>query len=77
MLGCTHYAFLINRIKKIVGDKVNIIDPPPAVVKRVKQLLEENNIASDVARTVLATNKKEPEIFTSGPYIDKIKEFCQ
>jgi glutamate racemase len=75
VLGCTHYAFLINRIKKIVGDKVNIIDPAPAVVKRVKQLLEENNIASDVARTVLATNKKEPEIFTSGPYIDKIKEF--
>jgi glutamate racemase len=75
VLGCTHYAFLINRIKKIVGDKVNIIDPAPAVVKRVKQLLEENNIASDVARTVLATNKKEPEIFTSGPDVDKIKSF--
>ena len=71
VLGCTHYAFLINRIKKIVGDKVNIIDPAPAVVKRVKNLLQEN----DVARTVLATNKKEPEIFTSGPDVDRVKEF--
>jgi glutamate racemase len=71
VLGCTHYAFLINRIKKIVGDKVNIIDPAPAVVKRVENLLQEN----DVARTVLATNKKEPEIFTSGPNKQKIIEF--
>jgi len=75
VLGCTHYAFLINRIKKIVGDKVNIIDPAPAVVKRVEQLLLDNNIIPDLARTVLATNKKEPEIFTSGPNSEKVKEF--
>lgn len=68
VLGCTHYAFLINRIKKIVGDKVNIIDPAPAVVKRVEQLVKENNIP-------YTDNKKEPEIFTSGPNVDKVKEF--
>ncbi|MEK7585906.1 MAG: glutamate racemase [Patescibacteria group bacterium] len=68
VLGCTHYAFLINRIKKIVGDKVNIIDPAPAVVKRVKQLVEENNITP-------SNNKKEPEIFTSGSNVEKVKEF--
>jgi glutamate racemase len=55
VLGCTHYAFLINRIKKIVRDKVNIIDPAPRVVNRVKQLLEENNILP-------SDNKKRPEI---------------
>jgi glutamate racemase len=68
VLGCTHYSFLSNRIKKIVGDKVNIIDPTPAVVKRVKQLLLENNILT-------TDNKKEPEIFTSGPDLDKAKLF--
>jgi glutamate racemase len=68
VLGCTHYAFLINRIKKIVGDKVNIVDPAPAVVKRVKQLIAENNISQ-------TTNKKEPEIFTSGSDASKVKEF--
>jgi len=68
VLGCTHYAFLINRIKKIVGDKVNIIDPAPAVVKRVKQLLEENGILP-------SDNKKEPEIFTSGSNPEKVKLF--
>lgn len=68
VLGCTHYSFLINRIKKIVGDKVNIIDPAPAVVKRVKQLIEENKIPP-------TDNKKEPEIFTSGPDKEKINFF--
>ncbi|MEK7105999.1 MAG: glutamate racemase [Patescibacteria group bacterium] len=68
VLGCTHYAFLINCIKKIVGDKVNIIDPAPAVVKRAKQLVEENNILP-------TNNKKEPEIFTSGSDVNKVKEF--
>lgn len=68
VLGCTHYAFLINRIKKIVGDKVNIVDPAPAVVRRVKQLVEENNILP-------SENKKEPEIFTSGSDLEKVIAF--
>ncbi len=45
VLGCTHYPFLIKRIQKILGDKVNIIDPASAVVNRVKFLLEEKGIA--------------------------------
>lgn len=67
VLGCTHYAFLIHRIQKIVGGTVHIIDPAPAVVKRVQQLLLENNILP-------SDNKKEPEIVTSGSDVDKIKK---
>lgn len=44
VLGCTHYPFLIKRIQKILGGKVHIIDPAPAVVNRVKFLLEEQGI---------------------------------
>lgn len=47
VLGCTHYPFLIKRIQKILGDKVNIIDPAPAVVNRVKFLLEEKGLSND------------------------------
>jgi glutamate racemase len=68
VLGCTHYIFLINRIKNIVGGKVNIIDPAHAVVRRVKQLLDENNLLP-------TENKKEPEILTSGSDVNKVKEF--
>lgn len=68
VLGCTHYSFLTNRIKKIIGEKVNIIDPALAVVKRAVQLVKENNILP-------SDNKKEPEIFTSGPDLDNVKLF--
>lgn len=70
VLGCTHYAFLINRIKKIVEDKVHIVDPAPAVVQRVKQLIQENNILP-------AENKKEPEIFTSGSDLESLIKFSK
>ncbi|MEI6659914.1 MAG: glutamate racemase [bacterium] len=68
VLGCTHYSFLINRIRKIVGDKVNIIDPTIAVVHRVKQVIEEQGILP-------ADKPSEPEIYTSGTDIEKVKEF--
>ncbi|MES2930412.1 MAG: glutamate racemase [Patescibacteria group bacterium] len=68
VLGCTHYAFLIKRIRKIVGDKVHIVDPAPAVVKRAKQLLEEYNLLP-------TDDHREPEFFTSGEYPEDIKAF--
>lgn len=41
VLGCTHYPFLIDAILKIVGDQMIIVNPAPAVAKRVKEVLEE------------------------------------
>ena len=40
VLGCTHYPFVIPLIEKIVGEKVRVIDPAPAVAKQVNRLLE-------------------------------------
>lgn len=68
VLGCTHYAFLINRIKKIVGDKVHIVDPAPAVVRRVKQLIDENKI-------IPSENRNAPQLFTSSSNIEKLNSF--
>ncbi len=48
VLGCTHYPFLINRMKKILGDKVNIIDPSLAVTNRVRFLLNEQGQKFDI-----------------------------
>lgn len=39
VLGCTHYPFVIPLIKKIVGEKVRVIDPAPSVAKQVERLL--------------------------------------
>lgn len=40
VLGCTHYPFVIPLIERIVGEKVRVIDPAPAVARQVKRLLE-------------------------------------
>jgi glutamate racemase len=59
VLGCTHYPFLSNAIRRISAEQINLIDPAPAVARRIQQLLDEFNIASD---------HKNPEysFFTSG-----------
>jgi len=40
VLGCTHYPFVIPLIERIVGESVRVIDPAPAVARRVKQLID-------------------------------------
>ena len=50
VLGCTHYPYLISSIRKIVGDKIQIIDSGEAVAKQTKNILQQNNL--------LSTNKK-------------------
>ena len=39
VLGCTHYPFAIPLIEQIVGEKIRVIDPAPAVAKQAKRLL--------------------------------------
>lgn len=42
VLGCTHYPFLLPVIERVVeGRGVTIVDPSPAVARRVAQLLDE------------------------------------
>ncbi|MDR3286902.1 MAG: glutamate racemase [Prevotellaceae bacterium] len=44
VLGCTHYPFLIETIKKITNNALTIINPAPAVALQTKKVLYENNI---------------------------------
>ena len=47
VLGCTHYPYLIPNIRKIVGNKMQIIDSGEAVAKQTKAILEKNNITNN------------------------------
>jgi glutamate racemase len=46
VLGCTHYYFLMDILKKILPSGVRVLDSSSAVSKRVKQVLEVDNIMS-------------------------------
>jgi glutamate racemase len=44
VLGCTHYAFLAETIRSMVGDTVSLIDPAPAVARQVGRVLDEHEL---------------------------------
>lgn len=48
VLGCTHYPFLVPVLERIVaGRGVAIVDPSPAVARRVVQLLDAGDLRCD------------------------------
>jgi glutamate racemase len=47
VLGCTHYPFLSDTIKKIAGDSMAIVNPAPAIANRTKELLQSVRAAKD------------------------------
>lgn len=46
VLGCTHYPFAFDTIRDIVGPNVRLVDPAPAVARRVESLLAEGGQAA-------------------------------
>jgi glutamate racemase len=60
VLGCTHYPFVIPLIQQIVGDRVRVIDPAPAIAKQVRRLLEVGGMRST------SRSKGDVKFYTSG-----------
>lgn len=50
VLGCTHYPFVIPSIKKIVGPRVRVIDPAPAIARQVGRVMESHNLSAEEER---------------------------
>ncbi len=47
VLGCTHYPFLRRRIEHALGGRATVIDPAPAVARRVESLLGDKGLLCD------------------------------
>jgi glutamate racemase len=60
VLGCTHYPFVIALIQEIVGEKVRVIDPAPAVARQAMRLLENSDLRHPVG------SLGPMQFFTSG-----------
>jgi glutamate racemase len=50
-LGCTHYPFLKEKIKRVVGSKVKIVDSGGAVARRLAFVLEHEKNSFSAKRT--------------------------
>lgn len=44
VLGCTHYPFYKPQIEAMAGSRATVIDPAPAVARRVGEVLAEHNL---------------------------------
>lgn len=60
VLGCTHYAFLVDAIAKIAGAAVSIIEPSEAIASQLSRVLPASR--ENTRRSVAVTT-----FFTSGP----------
>lgn len=64
VLGCTHYPFVTPLLHKILGDGVRVIDPAPAIARRVKSLLEQENGLHDSGNGVTTYyTSGDPDVF--------------
>lgn len=44
VLACTHFPLLEHTIRGITGERVEIIDPAPAIARHTRRLLDENGL---------------------------------
>ena len=67
VLGCSHYPFLIPKIRKIVGNTITIIDSGEAVAKQTKAILEKSNLLTTM-------NQKPQHLLYSNTNIKTLQE---
>jgi glutamate racemase len=51
VLACTHYPFVIEPIRRIVGPHVSVIDPAPAIARHLGEVLDAQGLAAHRGRT--------------------------
>lgn len=52
VLGCTHYPFVVETIRRLVGSEVAVIDPAPAVARHLASLLHHYGLEAPSTPTV-------------------------
>ncbi|MBO7495136.1 MAG: glutamate racemase [Salinivirgaceae bacterium] len=66
VLGCTHYPFYKPQIEAIVGSRVTVIDPAPAVARHVGEVLFEQDLKN-------AEKRAGADIFLSSGSIEPMQ----
>ena len=64
VLGCTHYPFVIEAIRRLVGPGLAVLDPAPAVARHLGEVLEQRGLRA--AASTHASNSPQHRFFTTG-----------
>ena len=62
VLGCTHYAFVADTIRSLLGEGITLIDTASAIAARVASLWQDSGVATDGAPVVrvMSTGAVDP-----------------
>jgi glutamate racemase len=72
VLGCTHYPFVKQVIREIVGDKITLIDTGAAVAKQLKRQLDEKGLLSESHQEAEVTFWTNSEAKSAKQVIDSL-----
>lgn len=79
VLGCSHYPYLIQEIKKIIPSKIKIIDSGEAVARQTKNILiEKVGMAYQVESKQLFYTNSNPDVLNAileNKYVVYVKDF--
>lgn len=50
VLACTHYPFVLPAIQRIIGSRMRVIDPAPAVARQLQQVLGQRGVLAGAGR---------------------------
>lgn len=65
-LGCTHYPFLVNEMRKLAPWPVDWLDPAEAVARQARLVLTETPITNHIPERSATTLHSDIAIMTSG-----------
>ncbi len=51
VLGCTHYPFVIDAIRRVAGPQITVIDPAPAIARHLDNVLEAAGLSGARGRS--------------------------
>lgn len=72
ILGCTHYPLLRSTVRKIVGDKIQLVNPAYETARELKGLLKREHLANPGG----AGNSAVQHQFYVSDLADKFKQFA-
>jgi len=79
VLGCTHYIFVKNEIRKVIGNNIKLIDGNLGVSLHLKNILKENNIENLKNQDVkvrLVTSGNNNDLKKMDFFYKKAKDLC-
>lgn len=71
VLGCTHYPFLLPQLRR-AAPGINIIDPSPAVARRVEELLERDGLRAEAREAVQGEASCQFMTYADDSYLEAL-----